>query len=98
MDCLVCLTSHKLSRGRLVRSRLAWGLPVHSHVCRGPYLPTGDQWSGVWVIQEAGLGYKNDEKEDGLPAWWQWGAPCVFGTFHPLGLGSFSTHQTKPFH
>lgn len=52
--------------------------------------------SGIWVIQEAGLGYKNDEKEDSLPAWWQWGAPCEFGTSGSCSC-SFSTHQTKPF-
>lgn len=38
------------------------------------------------VIQEAGLGYKNDEKKHGLPALWQSGAPCEFGPFRPLGL------------
>lgn len=40
------------------------------------------------VIQEARLGYKNDEKKDGLPVLWQWGAQCEFGPFffRPLGL------------
>lgn len=47
------------------------------------------------VIQEAGLGYKNDEKEDGLPAQWQWGAPCEFGTFHPLGLALVRSQHIK---
>lgn len=55
--------------------------------------------SGVCVIQEAGLGYKNDEKKDGLPDLWQCRAPCEFGPFRPLGSRScsFTTHQTWLF-
>lgn len=40
--------------------------------------------SAARVIQEAGLGYKNDEKKDGLPDLWQCSAD--FGPFRPLGL------------
>lgn len=40
-------------------------------------------------------GYKNDEKEDSLPAWWQWGAACEFGTFHPLGLALVHSEHTS---
>lgn len=43
---------------------------------------------GACIIQEAGLGYKNDEKKDGLPDLWPF--------FSPSGSlsCSFTTHQT----
>lgn len=52
--------------------------------------------SGERVIQEAGLGYKNDEKKDSLPALWRRGAQCEFGPFLPSGSYpcKFSSHQT----
>lgn len=53
--------------------------------------------SAAWVIQEAGLGYKNDEKKDGLPALWQWGAQYVFGPFCPLGLALVHFQHIKRY-
>lgn len=53
--------------------------------------------SAAWVIQEAGLGYKNDEKKDRLPALWQWGAQCVFGPFRPLGLALVRFQHIKRY-
>lgn len=47
------------------------------------------------VIQEAGLGYKNDEKKDGLPDLWQRRAPCEFGPFRPLGLALVHLQHIK---
>lgn len=37
-------------------------------------------------MQEAKLGCKNDEKKDRLPALWERGALCEFGSFWPQGL------------
>lgn len=51
--------------------------------------------SGVRVIQEAELGYKNDEKKDGLPDLWQLSAPCEFGPFRPLGLAPVRLQHIK---
>lgn len=51
--------------------------------------------SGVRVIQEVGLGYKNDEKKDGLPDLLQHRAPSEFGPFCPLGLALVRLQHIK---
>lgn len=43
---------------------------------------------GACVVQEAGLGYKNDERKDGLPDLW----PFFFSPSGSLAC-SFTTHQ-----
>ncbi len=49
--------------------------------------------SGECVIQEAGLGYKNDEKKDGLPDPLQHRAE--FGPFCPPGLALVHLQHIK---
>lgn len=80
----VGLTSYELSRGKAKMWAIRAGMGSAGSLVMGRTCQQGV--SRVHIIQEAGLGYKNDEKKDSLPDLLQCRAPCEFGPFCPLGL------------
>lgn len=87
----MALTSHRLSRGML-----GCRLGVCRFACMCVLVCTCQRGaSAVGVIQEAGLGHKNDEKKDSLPDPWRCSATCEFGPFRPLGLALVHLQHIK---